>query len=163
MSAVLIVITYLVIWPTIIFMKKHLPISEFYATILFALFLQNLVDAYSSFRFQAWGFYDVKAVEFGALWIILGIYPAFTILIVNWYPFAGVWWEKGLYLLLWSVFSTGYEWLAIQTGIIWHIHWNLLCSFFLYPFIYYLLIAQIHLFRWTKKLGAVSPKTGRDE
>jgi hypothetical protein len=147
MSWLLIFGTLLIICPVTVRMKKRLALSEIYMTVVFGLFIQSLVDTFASFQYKAWGFFEVEQVEFKALWIILGIYPLFAAMIINWFPYKGIWWKKIVYLVAWSVFSTFYEWLAIRTGIMWHIHWNLGFSFLLYPFIYYILIMHVRLFR----------------
>ncbi|WP_169823422.1 CBO0543 family protein [Paenibacillus yonginensis] len=133
-------------------MKKNLPWDVLYTNVLFGLFVQNLADSFASFRYRAWGFFEVPQVEYRSLVVILGVYPAFAILIVNLFPFKSRWMTRIAYLIGWSIFSTLYEWLAVRTGIIWHIHWDLYCSFILYPFIYYMLILQIRLHLWLKRL-----------
>lgn len=134
------------------FIRKRISLSEIYATVMFALFVQTLVDAYASFQYEKWGFFEKNRAEFQALWVILGIYPAVTVLIINWYPYAASWWKKLLYFLAWGGFSTGYEWLSMKFGIIWHDNgWNLYWSFILYPFIYSMLIVQLYCYRWTVK------------
>lgn len=128
--------------------QKRISAPELYATVMFALFAQTLTDAFASFEYERWGFFEKNRAEFAALWIILGIYPAVTVLIVNWYPFAASWWKKILYLLAWGSYSTGYEWLSMKFDIIWHDNgWNLWWSFSIYPFLYFMLIVQLYLYR----------------
>jgi hypothetical protein len=148
MSWLVIIGTILIVYPTVYKMNKRLLKSEIYMTVVFGLFVQTLVDTFASAGYKAWGFYEVEKIEFKALWIIMGIYPFFAALIINWYPYDGHWWRKWLYLMAWSTFSTGYEWLTMKVGIMWHINWNLFYSFLLYPFIYYLLIIHVKFYRW---------------
>lgn len=138
----------------VIRMRKRLRMNEIMATIFFALFVEVLVDTYACFKYKAWGFFNPDDAEFSALFVILGIYPAAAAMIINWYPYRSVWWKKSLYLLAWAVFSTSYEWLALKVGILWHQHWSLVQSFFLYPVIYYMLIAYVRFYRW---LGLKGP------
>jgi hypothetical protein len=139
------------------YIKKRLTVPEMYATIMFALFVEEVVDEYASFELEAWGFFMKDRVELEALWIILGIYPAATVLIVNWYPYAARWWKKALYLLGWAVFSTGYEAITMKLDIIWHASgWTLWKSFMMYPLIYYMVIFQVRVYRWiVQKWGKV--------
>jgi hypothetical protein len=130
------------------FIPKRLPAAEIYATIMFALFMSTIIDIFASFEFKAWGYFDKYKAEFAALWVILGIYPAATVMIINWYPYASKWRMKFIYLLGWAVFSTLYEAATMKFGIIWHVNWNLLWSFLLYPPIYYMLILQLRVYRW---------------
>lgn len=134
-----------------IFMRKRVKISEIYATVTFALLMDLLVDVYASFRLKAWGFFQVEKAEFSVIFIIFGIYPAAAAMVINWFPYQSVWWVKLGYLLGWAFFSTAYEWLTLRVGILWHIHWNLLYSFVMYPFIYYMLIVHVRLYRWIKQ------------
>jgi hypothetical protein len=135
----------------VIFMPKRLKISELYATVVFGLFVDVLVDTYMGFAFKAWGFFNVEKAEFTALLIILGIYPAAAAMIINCYPYKGNRWLKFAYLMSWSIFSTAYEWMSLKLGIIWHIHWNLFYSFVMYPIIFFMLIAHVRMYRWIKR------------
>jgi len=137
----------------VITMKKNLTLSEIYTTVIFGLFIQTVVDTFASVRFKAWGFYEVEKIEFKALWIVVGIYPIFATMIINWFPYCASWRYKLTYLIAWDLFSTGFEWLSLKLGILWHINWNLLFSFILYPLIYYLLILHVRFYKWVKKLS----------
>lgn len=142
------------------FMKKRIKISEIYVTVIFALLVCAIVDVYASYRFKAWGFFDVGKAEFSVMLIFLGIYPAVSAIIINWYPFQSAWWKKFIYLMSWGVFSTAYEWLTLKLDIIWHMHWNLYYSFLLYPIMYYIcLILHIRLYRRIKKREELSPSS----
>jgi hypothetical protein len=151
MKWTVLIITILIFNSVVILMKKRLKISEIYATVTFGLVFNLLVDIYANFRFKLWGFFEVEKIEFSTILIILGIYPAAAVMIINWYPFKSVWRLKLCYLLGWAVFSTAYEWLTLKVGILWHIHWNLFYSFLIYPFIYYILILHVRFYQWIKQ------------
>lgn len=137
-------------------MKKRLTLSEIYTTVIFALFVDVLADTFASFRFHAWGFFEMNKVEFSALLVIFGIYPAISSMIINWYPFQSIWWLKICYLVGWAVFSTTYEWMCLKTGVIWHMNWNLPSSFVLYIFIYYIfLIVPLKFYRFLKHIDSI--------
>jgi hypothetical protein len=140
--------TMLIIYPIVIYMNKHLTLSEIYTTVVFGLLLQTQVDIFASVRFKAWGFFEINKVEFKSLWIIIGIYPIFAAMIINWFPYREIWWKKFGYLIAWATFSTSYEWMTLKAGILWHINWNLFYSFLMYPIIYYLLIIHVRFYRW---------------
>lgn len=135
-------------------MLKRLKFVEIYTTVIFGLFVATFVDLFASFRFDAWGFFEVEKVEFRIILVIFGIYPAAAAAIINWYPYESVWWHKFSYLMGWSIFSTAYEWLTMKVEIIWHHKWNLFLSFLLYPVVYYMLIVHVKIYRWlTRKDG----------
>jgi hypothetical protein len=144
---IVLIITILLFNTTSFFMRKRLSYSELYSTVLFALVACSIADGYASFHFKAWGFFEVEKVEFSALLIVLGIYPGAAAMIINWYPYASSWWKKFTYLMGWAIFSTLYEWLTLVVGILWHIKWNLFYSFLIYPFIYYMLIIHVRIYR----------------
>ncbi|CAG7646587.1 hypothetical protein PAESOLCIP111_05197 [Paenibacillus solanacearum] len=147
MEWILIFGTMAITLPIALFMKKNISAAEMYVTLIFGLFVQSVVDVFASFHFLAWGFYEVPIAELKSLWTILGVYPLFASMIINWFPYEQSWWKKTIYLLSWSIFSTTYEWLYVKIGIIWHMNWNLFRSFLLYPFFYYLLILHLRFFR----------------
>jgi hypothetical protein len=64
MKWIVLIISILIFNAVAILMKKHLKISDIYATVAFALMIDLLVDIYASFRFKAWGFFEVEKVEF---------------------------------------------------------------------------------------------------
>lgn len=132
--------------------RKRLPITTIYATTCFALCVQQYFDSYATFRFRAWGFFTVGKADFPSLLVKWGIYPAVSVLIVNWYPYHSSRWKKFSYIMGWSVFSTVFEWAAIRLDILWHIHWNLFYSFLMYPVIYYVfLILHVRFYKWLKQ------------
>jgi hypothetical protein len=151
MKWIVLLLTILLFNTIVILMRKRLKTSELYTTVIFSLVVVLLTDTYASFSFKAWGFFKKEETEFSVLLIILGIYPAAATMIINWYPYKSVWWLKFCYLMGWTFFSTAYEWLTLKVGILWHSNWNLFYSFVLYPFIYYLLILHLRIYRWMKQ------------
>lgn len=86
-----------------------LKTSEIYTTVIFGLLASTIADLYASYRFKALGFFEVEKLEFSVVLILLGIYPAVTVMIINWYPFKSTWTLKLCYLMGWTVFSTVFE------------------------------------------------------
>ncbi|WLD94513.1 CBO0543 family protein [Alkalihalobacillus sp. AL-G] len=147
MDWVVMILTIMLFNTIVFFMKKHLRISDIYTTVIFGLLVSALVDVFASFRLQAWGFFDPRMPDFKALLILLGIYPAAAAMIINWYPYDSARGSKLVYLIGWAIFSTGYEWLSLEVGMLWHKNWNLFYSFILYPFIYFMLIIHVRIYR----------------
>ncbi|MED3563164.1 hypothetical protein [Bacillus xiapuensis] len=79
----ILIITILLFNTISIFMKKRLKMSEIYTTVIFGLLASTIADLYASYRFKAWGFFEVEKLEFSVLLILLGIYPAVTVMIIN--------------------------------------------------------------------------------
>ena len=95
-----------------------------------------------------YGFFEPYFIEAKTLLIMLGIYPAATMLIINWYPFNRPLINRLHYILCWSVFSTLYEWVFLKMGFLYHKNWNIWLSAISYPFLYALLIGNLKLIRW---------------
>jgi hypothetical protein len=146
---VFVIVSVLVYNVTAFLIRKRLSGAEIYATVMFGLVAQLLSDSYASFGYKMWGFFDRDQSDLEALWVIFGMYPACTVLIINWYPYLARWWKKLLYLIAWACYSTFYEYLTMIFGVMWHDNgWSLYWSFLLYPFIYYMLIVQLRVYRW---------------
>lgn len=143
----------ILIFNTIAFkMRKRLPLTVIYSTVFFALCVQQYFDTYATFYFKTWGFFEMGKADFYSLLVKWGIYPAASIIILNWYPFHSSLWKKSLYILALTVFSTCFEWMALEMDILWHNNWNMFYSFAIYPIIYYLfLILHARFFLWLKK------------
>ncbi|MBT2721437.1 hypothetical protein J7E67_10230 [Bacillus sp. ISL-46] len=128
-------------------MKKNLPLIEYYASIFWGLFTAELADRFTD-KYNMYGFFEPYFVEAKTLLVILGIYPAATMLIINWYPFNRPLINKVMYILFWSVLSTLYEWLCLKMGFFYHKNWNIWLSAISYPFLYGLLFGNLKFIRW---------------
>ncbi|WP_248892961.1 hypothetical protein [Bacillus methanolicus] len=71
---------------TAFLVKKNLRPIEFYASILWGLFCSEIVDRITD-KYDVYGFFEPYFIEPKTFLIVFGIYPAATILIINWYPF----------------------------------------------------------------------------
>lgn len=131
-------------------MKKHLRGIEYYASIFWGLFFSNLADRFTD-KYNMYGFFGSYFVDLKTLLIIFGIYPAATMLIINWFPFNRSIAKKIMYILFWSLFSILFEWLSIKAGFLYHHKWNLWLSAATYPIIYFLLIANVKFIHWLEK------------
>ncbi|MEH7483499.1 CBO0543 family protein [Neobacillus drentensis] len=87
--------------------------------------------------------------------ILFGIYPAATMLIINWYPFNRPLISKVSYIICWSVFSTLYEWLMLKMGYFYHDHWSIWLSAVSYPFLYGALLGNLKFIRWLENVKKV--------
>ncbi|MBA2870234.1 hypothetical protein HNQ85_000492 [Anoxybacillus calidus] len=128
-------------------MKKKLSPYEYYSSILFSLFVSEFVDRFTD-KYNWYYFFEPYFIEGKTLLVVFGIYPAATMLIINWYPYHGSKKAKILYLLLWSIFSTFYEWIALKANFLHHNKWNLWYSAILYPFLYGMLIWHLKFIHW---------------
>ncbi|MFP5114121.1 CBO0543 family protein [Bacillaceae bacterium C204] len=127
-------------------MKKKLRPIEYYASIFWGLFTAELADRFTD-KYNMYYFFNPYFVEAKSLLVILGIYPAATMLMINWYPFNCPLKNKFYYIICWSIFSILYEWLCLKMGLLHHKNWNMWLSAISYPFLYALLIGNLKLIR----------------
>ncbi|MDP1442536.1 CBO0543 family protein [Priestia megaterium] len=133
-------------------MKKKLEWIDYYASIFFGLFAAELADRFTD-KYDMYGFFNPYFIEVKTLWVLLGIYPAATMMIINWYPYSRSWIKKIFYIIGWSIFSTFYEYLSLKAGFLYHHKWNLWYSAFSYPFLYAMLFLNLRFFHWLKEKG----------
>jgi hypothetical protein len=131
-------------------MKKRLSPFEYYGSIFFGIFCAEISDRFAD-RFELYYFFKPKIIEFQTFWVLFGIYPAATLLIINGYPYKKSRIKKALYILAWSIFSTFYEWLSLKSGFLHYVHWKLWYSAILYPFLYTGLLLNLYFIRWLTK------------
>ncbi|AIE61752.1 CBO0543 family protein [Bacillus methanolicus] len=136
---------------TAFLMKKNLRPIEYYASIFWGLFCSEIADCFA-YKYDMYGFFDPYFLDAKTLLIVLGIYPAATMLIINWYPFNRSFIIKFFYIIVWSVFSTFYEWLTLKMGYLYHHHWNLWLSAVSYPFLYAALLGNLKFIRWLEHI-----------
>jgi hypothetical protein len=139
-----------------ILMRKNLTPIEYYSTILFGLFNSEIADRFTD-KYDAYYFFDPWFIELESLWVLLGIYPAAAMIIVNWFPYNGSKYKKLLYLLGWSVFSSFYEWLSLKAGFLHYHHWKLWYSAILYPFLYSTLFLNLRFVKWITQKRRTKP------
>lgn len=131
------------------FIPKKLTKQEIYATSLFALVYQLLVDTLLDPIFNLYGYFTV-GVDIITIIPVLGIYPSSSLIYLNYYPFLGSALKKALYILSWSLFALFFEWTAIMAGWFYHDEWKLVYSAVSYPIIFFILTMNLSFYR---KLG----------
>ncbi|MDN3015713.1 hypothetical protein PH210_05755 [Paenibacillus sp. BSR1-1] len=135
---------------TSILMKKKLRPIEYYASIFWGLFFAELADRFTD-KYNMYGFFEPYFIEAKTLLILFGIYPAATMIIINFYPYNRSLTNKAMYLIGLSVFSTFYEWLCLKSGFLYHKNWNIWLSAISYPFLYGVLMVNLKFIRWLEQ------------
>ncbi len=143
-------ITILIFNLVVFFMKKKLSPLICSSCIYFAIFWAEISDRFTD-RYNLYYFFYPNVIELQSFWILLGIYPAATMMIINWFPYQKSWIYKMGYILLWSLFSLFYEWLTLKSGILHYEHWKLWMSAIVYPIIYSALILHVYFLEWLNK------------
>ncbi|WP_134683376.1 CBO0543 family protein [Brevibacillus migulae] len=126
---------------------KKLTRLEIYVTSLFAVYFAVQVDVYLNLRHDMYGYFSTGA-NYRSLLVIWGLYPAFSIIFLNLYPYQSRVSRKIAYLLWMTLLSTALEWLFSRGfGFFYHGSWKLIYSFFTYPFLLVALLLHLHLIR----------------
>ncbi|MFC7395269.1 CBO0543 family protein [Scopulibacillus cellulosilyticus] len=128
--------------------KKRITKVDLYTTSLFAVILSYTVDFILGGKYQLYGYFK-PGVTYSDFIVILGIYPAINMLFLNYFPFKKRVWLKAVYIILWSLFAIGYEWLAVKAGLFYHSGWKLWYSVPIYPILYLILLGNL---KFTQKL-----------
>jgi len=133
-----------------IFMKKKLQATIYYGSVCFGVFWAALSDFFVD-HYKIYYFFKNDYTDFKTLLVLIGIYPFAAMIIVNWFPYNGSKIRMVVYIFAWSLFSTFYEWLSLQSGILHYEKWKLWHSAVLYPFLYTLLILNVYFIMWLRK------------
>ncbi|MFT8316802.1 MAG: CBO0543 family protein [Sporolactobacillus sp.] len=145
----ILIIPTLIIFNLVIgFMPKRLSAIELFTTSLGSFILQTTVDDILDLQFNWYGYFG-KGYNTEALLIFFFIYPQVNILFLNFFPNSSTYLRKIIYILLWSLFSIGYEYLSIQEGYFYYTRWKLAYSAIIYPFLFLLLLLNL---RFVQKL-----------
>jgi len=129
------------------FIPKKLTRLEIYITSLFAVYFAVQVDVYLNLDQDMYGYFTPGA-NYRSLLAIWGLYPAFSIIFLNLYPYHSRMSRKIAYVLLMTLLSTAMEWLFSRNfGFFYHREWKLIHSFFTYPFLLVALLLHLHLIR----------------
>lgn len=143
---ILLVITTLASIISVWLIPKRISIMEMYTTSFFALFLATMSELFLDIKLELYGFFET-GVDWEYILIYIFIYPAVNILFLNFYPFQKLLLNKAGYVLLWTILTTLFEYLSLQTEVYYYKEWKLEYSMMCYPFIYVVLILNLNLIR----------------
>ncbi|MFD2209686.1 CBO0543 family protein [Virgibacillus halophilus] len=150
---ILSVITFMMLLVWLILSNIRLSRLEIYSTIFFATTLAYTVDHILGLNFRLYWYAGLYEMKFQDFIIVLGLYPLVNILFLNYFPGQKKFIWKIVYLLIWSLFALGYEWLAVQTGSFKHTGWKFRYSAPSYPVLYLILFYNLKFVRWLQRKG----------
>lgn len=125
---------------------KHLSRIEVYATSFFAYALGLTTDVVLDLHYDLYGYLS-SGFQWLSMLAIIMYFPSVSFLFLNFFPFHKRLRSKITYILIWSVFSVGIEWLTLQTDFFYYNGWKLWYSAVLYPFIFLILVCNLKLVR----------------
>ncbi len=133
----------------VLIVRKRLSSIEMYTTSLFSIYLALLADSIFGGMFKLYSYFET-----GVEWIdfvgAIGIYPAVNILFLALFPNGKSWVSKGMYILGWTLFSLGFEYVASTYSTFFQYSgWKLIYSVPIYPVLFAILLYN---FRFVEKL-----------
>ncbi|WP_442952691.1 CBO0543 family protein [Paenibacillus sp. Root444D2] len=122
-----------------------------YISILFSRAIQSISDIYLDLGLNLYGYF-APGVEWLTLIPVFGLYPAFTIIYLNYFPFKSSLLKKCIYIILYSICATIFEWLSVKSGYFYYNHWKLWYSAIIYPGLLIILPFNLYILRRIIKL-----------
>ncbi|MHC8970916.1 CBO0543 family protein [Priestia aryabhattai] len=145
-SMVLLILTTVISILSVLVMPKRISWIEIYTTSLFVMFLGSVADIYLDVKYDFYGFFT-KGVDFEYLLIFIFIYPATNSVFLNFYPQSKSLSRKALYLTVWVILTTLFEYVSGQTEVFYYNEWKPIYSFFCYPFLYIAMVLNLKMIR----------------
>ncbi len=145
-SMVLLILTTVISILSVLVMPKRISWMEMYTTSLFVMFLGSVADIYLDVKYDLYGFFT-KGVDFEYLLIFIFIYPATNSVFLNFYPQSKSLAKKAVYITVWVILTTLFEYISIQTEVFYYNEWKILYSFFCYPFLYIAMVLNLKMIR----------------
>jgi hypothetical protein len=146
---ILMFMTMLILIVLVVKVKKRLSTLQLYVTSIFSLYLALFADSILGGLFELYSYFKpgVQGIDFvGAI----VIYPAINILFLSKFPIGKSLRYKCFYLIGWSLFALGYEYIAAEFSSFFNYSgWKLIYSVPIYPVLYLILVWN---FRSVEKL-----------
>lgn len=146
LSVVLLILTTVISILSVLVMPKRISWIEMYTTSLFVMFLGSVADIYLDVKYDLYGFFT-KGVDFEYLLIFIFVYPAANSVFLNFYPQSKSLAKKALYITVWVILTTLFEYISAQTEVFYYNEWKTLYSFFCYPFLYIAMVLNLKMLR----------------
>ncbi len=129
-----------------IFMPKRLTKAEMLYCSFFAISFQQLIDVYLDLKLNLYGYFN-KGVDWGYIFIILGLFPAFNCIFLNFFPLKKSLIKKSFYIGIWTIFCTLYEMLSIHLSYFYYHGWSIWYSVPMYPTLFIVNLLSLKFFR----------------
>lgn len=125
---------------------KRMTKQEMYTTTIFALYFQAIVDVYLDLKYHLYWQWD-WGIDYISMLMMLGIYPAANIIILNYFPYGKGTRNQATYILVWTILLVLYEIGSKWAGILHYKEWKLYHSAMAYPVILIILAFNLWIFR----------------
>lgn len=118
-----------------IMMPKKISYIEMYTASLFSIVFQLITDILLEFKYNLYGYFN-EGVEYRTFWVVFGVYPLFTMIFLNYFPYGKRKLIKVGYIIAWTIFALIYEYISVQVGAFYYNNWKLMYSALTYPIVY---------------------------
>jgi hypothetical protein len=147
----LLIIATITIFVSVRLIPKRIPIVEMYTTSYFASFFAALTDIYLDGKLDLYGFFK-KGIDWEYIPIFIIIYPATSILFLNFFPYGKSFKRKVLYIFQWTIVTVTIEYIALHTQVYYYNGWKLIYSALCYPVVYLILYLNLQFTRRLSKI-----------
>lgn len=147
MTKVIFPIVSIIVFNSIAFcVPKRMTKIEIYANTFFTMCLQLTTDIILDLRFDLYRMLQ-KGPDLWPLLIFYGIYPAYSFIFLNFFPYNKLLRYKVIYVFLHTFFVTLFEWLSLKFGTFSHNSWKLWYSSLCDISIFIILASNLSLIR----------------
>lgn len=131
------------------YIPKRVKPDELLSASIFVLFLQLLVDIIIDLKYDMYGYFH-KGVDLQYFVPLFGIFPAFTIILLNLYPFNKRFIHKLAYIIGVTLFCLAFESLSIKAKYLYYTIWKLWFSALAYPILIIIILFYLYILRKLK-------------
>ncbi|WP_217269804.1 CBO0543 family protein [Neobacillus endophyticus] len=135
---------------TVIFIPKRLSGIEMLSIILFSHALEVLADYIFDVMYNMYGYFD-KGPEWWSFIYVYGIYPAISVLFLNFFPYGKRFMKIVLYIAAWVLIALIFEKAFLWSKTFYYNSWNMGYSLVLYPGLYLALVLSNKFTRYLVK------------
>lgn len=131
-TIIFLAVSILVINGVAILVPKRLTLLEIYITTIFVLLFQTTLDTVLDLKYDLYGYFS-KGLDLESYIVFFGLYPAASVLILNYFPFHKPMKSRVLYMLAVTALCSLFEWVSEKTGYYYYHNWSIFLSILCYP------------------------------
>jgi hypothetical protein len=125
---------------------KKLTKIEIYGSTIFVLLLQLMTDVIFALKYNFYGYFN-EGIELITFLTFFVIYPPFSLIMLNYFPFHKSLKRKALYVTGVTIFCLFYEYLTVKFMYFYHDEWTYLYSALSYPIFIMIMVYNLTLIR----------------
>jgi len=123
-------------------LKKH----EIYTMSVLAILLGTTADLIFAVKYNLY-ILVTEDIDYSPIFVGFFIYPAFNLIILNYFPYKKSLWQKIIYIFIWTIISLLYEVISVKVDFLHYRTWTLLYSAIVYPIVIIFFSYNLYLYR----------------